>query len=94
MATLARTAAAKVMANRPWTPEGEEELLELRGSGVPLRLVAKRLGRPKPQSLAAPGTESETGQSQERVSAPQLAASFISNVTCWPILLQKSVEED
>jgi hypothetical protein len=40
MATLARTAAAKVMANRPWTPEGEEELLELRGSGVPLRLVA------------------------------------------------------
>jgi hypothetical protein len=28
------------MANRPWTPEGEEELLELRASGVPLRLVA------------------------------------------------------
>jgi hypothetical protein len=79
MATLARTAAAKVMANRPWTPEGEEEL---RVSGVPLRLVAKRLGRPKPQSLAAPGAESETGQSQERVSAPQFAASFISNVTC------------
>jgi hypothetical protein len=41
MATLARTAAAKVMANRPWTPEGEEELLELRASGVPLRLVAE-----------------------------------------------------
>jgi hypothetical protein len=44
-----------VMANRPWTPEGEEELLELRAFGVPLRLLAKRLGRPKPQSLAAPG---------------------------------------
>jgi hypothetical protein len=33
--------------------EGEEDLLELRASGVPVRPVAKRLGKPKPQSLAA-----------------------------------------
>jgi hypothetical protein len=84
MATLARTAAAKVMANRPWTPEGEEELLELRASGVPLRLVAKGSADRSLSRWPRRGAESETGQSQERVSAPQLAASSISNVTCWP----------
>jgi len=83
MATVARTAAAKMMANWPWTPEGEEELLELDASGVLVAIGSEKARQTKPQSLAASGTESETGRSQERGNVPQLAASFISNVTCW-----------
>jgi hypothetical protein len=72
-----------MMANWPWTPEGEEELLELDASGVLVAIGSEKARQTKPQSLAASGTESETGRSQERGNVPQLAASFISNVTCW-----------
>jgi putative transposase len=44
MATLARTAAAKVMANRPWTPEGGVLADDMDGKGA-CRVFVERLWR-------------------------------------------------
>lgn len=54
----------------------------LRASGVPLRLVAKRLGRPKPQSLERRGAESETDQSQRKRKSKRASVGGLFYFEC------------
>lgn len=44
MDKLTRLAAAQVM-HRPWTPEDEQRILDLRAKGLTWRVVAYKLGR-------------------------------------------------